>query len=332
MSTFRFQRLGSVLLLVAVTACMPPALPHASGDNLIGIYYLRSLMAGQPVVGWTWSRIGTAPMEARFGHALTVFKGELYLLGGRNEAGSVFGDVWASGDALNWRIVATSAFSGRYHHSALGTSSTLIVMGGRGNSGSLLADVTTSDGNTWVNTVQAAPIAGDLHLLASQGALFAPAQGGVRAYSVAAGFGTTAGTYAFVADEGRTGCVMVSNEGANILSADSRLSLLSNAGGAFTLRQVVNVPFAGPCMAYDGGFYLLGGPAHSPDGINWSLLPATQYPTDGNPVQGNVTADSFVVFQGRIHAVVAENGAMNVYASVGTGTGTTGAPLTDGSL
>ncbi len=328
----RMQHFLSALLAGACFACLPPALPDHSGDNLSGLYYLRTLIAGQPVVGRTWSRLGTAPMQARFGHALTVFKGELYLLGGKTDAGLVQGDVWASGDGRNWRLVASNSFLGRYHHAALGTTSALIVMGGRGSSDSLLADVHVFDGNTWVNSGHTTPIGGDLHLFASQGALFAPAQGSVKAYSVAAGFGTTAGTYAFVTDESRTGCVMVSSEGANILSADSRLSLLSNAGGIFTLRQVVTVPFAGPCMAYDGKFYLLGGPGHSPDGVNWSLLPTTQYPTDGNPVLGNVTADSFVVFQDRIYAVVAENGAMNVYASLGSGGGTTGAPLTDGSL
>jgi len=59
--------------------------------------------------GIDWIKVENIPWKPRWDHAVTEFKGRLFLAGGINLAGEVFNDVWVSEDGIHWSIIVENA-------------------------------------------------------------------------------------------------------------------------------------------------------------------------------------------------------------------------------
>ena len=82
-----------------------------------------------------WARVNPlAPWGTRSGHALTVFNGKIWVLGGYGGSGAEFNDVWCSEDGVTWIQVDTSAspemWAPRQSHAAAVFDNKIWVLGG----------------------------------------------------------------------------------------------------------------------------------------------------------------------------------------------------------
>jgi len=108
--------------------------------------------------GLTWiCAQDSAPWAARAFHSLVVFHDTMWLIGGDNEVTPppiLFGDVWKSGDGVNWTCAQDSApWIARAGHTSVVYNDKMWVMGGfsiTGGNGVYLNDVWSSyDGVNW---------------------------------------------------------------------------------------------------------------------------------------------------------------------------------------
>ena len=101
-------------------------------------------MPGQGAVwsspdGVVWTKIVTnAPWSTRIGFSATVFRNEIYIMGGQNNSTYAYlNDIWKSPDGISWsQVIAAGANSpnapwdDRYEHEALVFENELWLMGG----------------------------------------------------------------------------------------------------------------------------------------------------------------------------------------------------------
>ena len=98
--------------------------------------------------GITWTRVtAAAPFAPRAEHALAVFSGRLWVVAGRNGAGSL-DDVWSSFDGVNWELESHFGNFGRYSHRAVANNSRLYVIGGHPDFNDYYV-YSTVDGVSW---------------------------------------------------------------------------------------------------------------------------------------------------------------------------------------
>lgn len=108
--------------------------------------------------GSSWIKVSTAPWPPRHFLSGTVFNNSMWVIGGLNctpdaSVTTYFGDVWTSGDGVNWTqtlSTASSPFGIRYGHRVLSLNGKMYLIGG--NSGAPKNDVWSStDGVNWTN-------------------------------------------------------------------------------------------------------------------------------------------------------------------------------------
>ncbi len=95
---------------------------------------------------------GAASFPPRYGHKTIVFKGKLFLIGGKTGDGTsdLGSDVWSSEDGVHFTQVANSQFPARAYPEAVVFDDKLWIIGGRGVGSTILGDVWCSpDGETW---------------------------------------------------------------------------------------------------------------------------------------------------------------------------------------
>ena len=100
-----------------------------------------------------WFQVtSNASFPARYGHKSIVFKGKVFVIGGKtgNTTGDVTSDVWSSNDGVNFTQVAVSQFPPRAYPEAVVFDDKLWIIGGRGTGTTNLGDVWSSpDGENW---------------------------------------------------------------------------------------------------------------------------------------------------------------------------------------
>ena len=112
--------------------------------------------------GITWTQAtASAGWSARDNHASVVFDNKIWVMGGRDGAGSStnHNDVWSSTDGITWtQATASAGWSGRSFLKTLNYNNRMWVIGGyTGPSGSTLSDVWSStDGITWTRATTTA--------------------------------------------------------------------------------------------------------------------------------------------------------------------------------
>lgn len=112
-----------------------------------------------PGLGQWGEATAKAFSSGRYGLAGTVFKGQMWAIGGASGSadGSVtyyYSDVYFSGNGAHWTTANTNApFGGRYGSQVLSYNGMLWLIGGNSN-GILMNDVWNStDGNTWTQVL-----------------------------------------------------------------------------------------------------------------------------------------------------------------------------------
>ena len=109
------------------------------------------------VDGINWIQVTAhAAFPARSYQTVVVFNDgtgdKMWLIGGKNQSGNFFGDVWNSSDGITWTNVQLSApFGTRAGHSCVVANGTLFLIGGQqGSNNNLLNDVwSTTNGVNW---------------------------------------------------------------------------------------------------------------------------------------------------------------------------------------
>jgi len=106
--------------------------------------------------GQNWSQAtANAGFPGRDWHTATVFKGQIFVIGGINRStacsASYLADVWASPDGINWTKTADGVFPARAGHNTLVYDDKLWVIGGTNNWPlATQSDVWfSSDGTSW---------------------------------------------------------------------------------------------------------------------------------------------------------------------------------------
>lgn len=127
----------------------------ASGNNLTRIV---SPTSTGHTAGSAWNNTFNAPWKGREYHATAVFKGNLYVIGGRDIATNALADVWASSDGQNWQQVVSGApWGARFKMQAVVFNNRLYVLGGNSTAGLPYNDVwVTDDGVNWTLVTGAA--------------------------------------------------------------------------------------------------------------------------------------------------------------------------------
>jgi hypothetical protein len=102
--------------------------------------------------GKQWNTIipNSAIFTPRASPMVTVFKGEMYVMGGWDSSiGGVTNQVWKSADGISWKPVVplTSIWSPRYMSATANLNSQMFVIGGFGGGTTIWK---TSDGQSWV--------------------------------------------------------------------------------------------------------------------------------------------------------------------------------------
>lgn len=90
---------------------------------------------------------------ARYGHAMAVHDGRIYLTGGTAEVGLGLGDVWSSLNGRNWELLNPNAFPPRYTHAMYSFDKKIWVLGGYHNQQGLSDCWCSSDGVNWQRQV-----------------------------------------------------------------------------------------------------------------------------------------------------------------------------------
>jgi hypothetical protein len=113
-------------------------------------------------VNWTLVAATTPKWTPRYLHAVAVFAGKMWVLGG-NDTGAATGrrnDVWSSSDGAAWtQETPNAAWSGREALTVLVYNNALWLTGGRDSVGTHYNSVWTSvNGSTWTQVTTVAPI------------------------------------------------------------------------------------------------------------------------------------------------------------------------------
>lgn len=103
--------------------------------------------------GINWGSLLIEPnalTSSRIGHTVTLFKDNLYLIGGKDNTDTPYGDIWRSNDGSNWTNVhAIAPFGNIPAHATLVFNDKMYVVAG--NSTSANTEVwSTTNGTDWI--------------------------------------------------------------------------------------------------------------------------------------------------------------------------------------
>ena len=192
----------------------------------------------QSTNGADWSLVtGNAAFAKRNQHAMTVFQGKMWIVGGIPDGGSYprMNDVWYSTNGADWTLVNSNAqFSKRGGHKLVvhddGSGEKMYLIGGHDGlsaSANFLNDVwVSSDGANWTQLTASAPFAG------RYGISVVSADGKI----IAAVGGSNGGNYRDV---------WSSSDGINWMLLNSNFGFAYGITSAYAL--------------YNGEFYIIGG-------------------------------------------------------------------------
>lgn len=120
----------------------------ASGNNLTRV---GSPTSSGYTPGSAWTNAFNGTWVPRDFHATAVFKGSLFVIGGRDGALNALADVWSTDDGQNWQQVVSGApWGARFKMNAVVFNDRLYVIGGISTGGVPYNDVwVTDDGVNW---------------------------------------------------------------------------------------------------------------------------------------------------------------------------------------
>lgn len=99
--------------------------------------------------GVAWVSVANNIIGERCGHTLTTFNGELWLIGGENNAGEWYADIWHSTDGSTWaNSFLTAPFGKVAYHNTLVYNSKMYVIGADADTG-FTKVWSTPNGNDW---------------------------------------------------------------------------------------------------------------------------------------------------------------------------------------
>lgn len=137
-----------------ITRCLAQALL-----TCVALLSHNSFAAAPPAgLGEHWWQVTeSAPWGKRAQHTAVVFDDRMWILGGRGENETLFGDVWSSADGVVWDLVTSSpGWSPRSDHAAAVFAGKIWLTGGINHTG--LGDVWSSnDGVNWNEVTHDAP-------------------------------------------------------------------------------------------------------------------------------------------------------------------------------
>ncbi|WP_339840298.1 kelch repeat-containing protein [uncultured Maribacter sp.] len=96
------------------------------------------------------------------GQSMTLFKDQLWLVGGDNSHTPPWNSnskVWKSNNGINWKLVTSNLFEERRNHSLLVFKNKMWLIGGINNTGEILSDIwNTTDGIHWTRVRSLSPL------------------------------------------------------------------------------------------------------------------------------------------------------------------------------
>lgn len=104
--------------------------------------------------GGTWVLEAANPaFSARYGHTSVVFNGDMWVIGGIDDPGTVLNDVWSSSDGSTWSCAqSNAAFGTRQYHASVVFDNMIWVIGGKSGTASstaLSSIYYSADGIQW---------------------------------------------------------------------------------------------------------------------------------------------------------------------------------------
>jgi hypothetical protein len=108
--------------------------------------------------GATWQQDRSSAWPTRSGHAVAVFNGAMWVLGGNSYGIQPLDDIWSSVDGTNWSqaAVAGQHWTAREDHATVVFQNKLWVIGGRDGAGYRNDVWSTPDGINWTRETPAA--------------------------------------------------------------------------------------------------------------------------------------------------------------------------------
>jgi hypothetical protein len=131
--------------------------PDGAGAIPERIYVIAGREAGGEVNtvyfssdGGVWYQSTNPPFEPRYCHASVVYDGKIWVIGGKNDAGTYFNDAWYTEDGINWTAATrNAAFSARWGHAAILWGGAVYIYGGTDASGLSASIYHSADGIAW---------------------------------------------------------------------------------------------------------------------------------------------------------------------------------------
>lgn len=123
---------------------------HAVMAAVASTFLFPAAVGAELGVDWTRATAGAA-FSQRFAHAVAVFQGKMWLVGGYEfGTGTVKNDVWNSVDGVTWtQVTASAPFPARYDHSLVVFQDKLWVLGGTHASAAPTGIWSSPDGISW---------------------------------------------------------------------------------------------------------------------------------------------------------------------------------------
>ncbi|WP_299433761.1 kelch repeat-containing protein [uncultured Aquimarina sp.] len=123
--------------------------------------------------GVNWISVTNDIFEARYSHTLTVFNNEMWLIGGKNNAGDLLSDIWRSNDGSTWSNVTMDAPFGQMSaHTTTVLNNKMYVIGPSSSRTNMLV-WSTVDGINWVEeNSNAFPVRGNHETVAFNNTLY----------------------------------------------------------------------------------------------------------------------------------------------------------------
>jgi hypothetical protein len=252
---------------------------------------LSATQATNNADGTAWTAATTPGWVGRRAHNSCVFDNRIWVIGGRNNAGTIYNDVWFSADGETWtQATAAAPWTGRQGGMLCAFGNKMYYMGGLDAGGNLRNDVwASSDGVLWTLLTSSAAWAprSTAGLVANSNGMF-----------LVGGITTTAKNDIWFSSDGATWAQLATSAAWAARYAPAVLwynNLLYVIGGFDAASAALNDVWA------------------SPDGITW-----TQYSGAAFAVAPQYPAAT--VYEGKIWVFAGDLNNTKVYSSA-TGTG-----------
>ncbi len=145
-------RYGHQAVAIGQTIYLMGGLVSTTGEGAIPVPYdLPSNDVWALSIDGAWKQCtGSAPWTGRAYFSAGVLNGRIYIMGGTDTAGTVYGDVWSTNDGTNWVLETAAAGWGAREGATLIANQTGFYLMGGANATSSFNDVWFSaDGASW---------------------------------------------------------------------------------------------------------------------------------------------------------------------------------------